>query len=84
MYVRRRLYPGRHAVRATTPRVVGGTIGHGPRYPIEGCKRDTRVLLQVLYHVGDPERNDLVQKHKVFRRRMPAALLPIASDPGGN
>jgi cell wall assembly regulator SMI1 len=62
----------------------GGTIGRWPRYPIEGCKRDTHGLLHVLDNVGDPERNDLVRKHKVFRRRMPTGLLPIASDPGGN
>lgn len=63
----------------------GGRIGHRwPRYPIEGCKRSTHGLLQVLYNIGGPEGIDLVQKHKVFRRRMPAGLLPIASDPGGN
>ena len=67
----------------------GGAIGPDwwryLRYPIEGCKQDTHGLLQLFYSVGNPGGNaDLVQKHKVFRRRMPPGLLPIASDPGGN
>ena len=61
----------------------GGSVGHWPRFPIEGCKRDTHGLLHVLYGVGRPK-TDLAQTHQIFRGRMPPELLPIGSDPGGN
>jgi hypothetical protein len=53
-------------------------------FPIEGCKRDTHGLIHVFFEVGSGDAVDLAAKYKVFRRRIPAGLLPIASDPGGN
>jgi len=62
----------------------GGSVYPWLQFPIEGCQRDTHGLLNGFYHVGDREGNGLVQTHKVFRRRMPPGLLPIACDPGPN
>lgn len=62
----------------------GGSVMPWLRFPIEGCERDTHGLLNGFYNAGDVEGNELIQKHKVFRRRMPAGLLPIACDPGSN
>lgn len=62
----------------------GGTVKPWKRFPIEGCETDTHGLLNAFYNVGDPEGNELVQKYKVFRRRVPPGVLPIACDLGSN
>jgi hypothetical protein len=54
-------------------------------FPIEGCKRDTHGLLSVLYGIGPKQAgNDLANQYKTFRRRIPAGLLPVGNDLGGN
>jgi hypothetical protein len=54
------------------------------RFPIQGCKRDTHGFVHVFFNVGTGDAIDLAREYKVFRDRVPAGLLPIGSDPGGN
>ena len=59
-----------------------GGIPSPQKFPIRGCKRDTHGLIQSFFGVGGDD--DLSLNYRTFRRRIPAGLLPIATDLGGN
>jgi hypothetical protein len=62
----------------------GGSFHPWPMYPIDDCPRDASGLLHVLFNVGTGDSVDLAVQHGIHRGRMPAELLPVGSDPGGN
>ena len=62
----------------------GGSFRPWPMYRIEGCPRDENGLLQSFFNIGTRDSLDLAGQYRTHRKRVPAGLLPVASDPGGN
>lgn len=54
-------------------------------FPIRDNPRDTHGLLERLFSLDEQDTNyDILDNAEVFHDRVPADLLPIAFDPGGN
>jgi hypothetical protein len=62
----------------------GGSFRPWPEYRIDGCPRSEGGLLHCFFKIDANARTNLVEEFRVHRGRMPAELLPVASDPGGN
>jgi cell wall assembly regulator SMI1 len=53
-------------------------------FTIPGSQPGTWEVLEWFFGVHSGEYNNLLQKARVYRSRVPSELLPIATDPGGN